>query len=307
MKALIFKGTVSLVLMASILSRTDIGLLIDTILSVDPLYLILAGTIYITAQGLSTYRWALLIPDGLRLPYGRLFSIYLVGMFFNNLLPTTIGGDVVRSYYLFKGSGSSGAATASVFIERYMGLTALFTILLISLILDSGGIAEGRVLLLAAVLIILFLFGSTAVWSRRIHGLLVKAMDRIGLHAPAGLMASFSSFIGLYKGDRALLLTTFLLSLAIQILGVFVFFTLSRGLGMDLSLLHFFILLPIATVISLLPISLAGIGVREGMFLYLFSSTGEPTSRILSLPILWFSMVLVVSLAGGVEYMRRGR
>lgn len=306
MRYTLLKGLVSLSLILILLNTTDLHLLVETISTIKPSSLISSLFLYLIAQAVSTYRWSLLIPEDVRIPFRRLFSLYLIGMFFNNLLPTSVGGDVVRSYYLFKNCGKGSVAVASVFMERYMGLTALFSILLLSLLLEGDIIRGTKVLPLSLLLFFLFLLGSLLLWNRRFHLYLADLLDRFRLQAIRELTESFTTSMNTYRNQAAIIGKTFLLSLLIQILGILVFFQLSKGIGMELPLLYFFLFIPIAIVMSMIPVSLAGIGVRDGMFVYLFSIAGEPPFKALSLSLTWFFMVLIISLSGGIEYIRRG-
>src|SRR5262245_39580918 len=77
----------------------------------------LSIAVYFVVQGLSAYRWHVLLkPQGVRVPYRKMAAFYFLGMYFNFFLPSTIGGDVFRIYYLNKETGRLSASTASVFL-----------------------------------------------------------------------------------------------------------------------------------------------------------------------------------------------
>ncbi len=298
------KGLVSLLLLSLLFQRVGVGSVIETIASMDPLYLLSSLLLYLLAQAISTYRWYLLIPDGDRLSYGRLFSLYLTGMFFNNLLPTSIGGDLVRSYYLFRDRGRGDIALASVFMDRYMGLVALSFLILLSLPLVPD--LSREVLLISLGTLLSVLVGSLFLWNVRVQKGVNLLLERMGLRALSDLYRSFSTALNLYRGKQGVILTTLFISLLVQVIGVSIFISLSRGLAIHVVPAYFFLFVPLAILGSMLPISLAGVGVREGIFVYLFSTLGVAPYKAMSLSLAWFSVVLSLSLIGGIEYIRKG-
>ncbi|TNF52087.1 flippase-like domain-containing protein, partial [bacterium] len=81
---------------------------------------------------ITTKRWSLFLPENIK--YSRLVSLYFIGYFFNTFLPGRIGGDIVKTFYLYRDTGKGGISIASVFLDRYMGLSAIIGISLIAFI-----------------------------------------------------------------------------------------------------------------------------------------------------------------------------
>src|SRR5262245_49323735 len=111
------KIAVSVGLIAYIFRKIDIAHLWDVMKQAKIAYLVAAIGIYFVVQTVSAYRWYILMkPLGIKVSYGTLLAYYLLGMYFNFFLPTAIGGDVARVYYLQKHTRSVGVATATVFL-----------------------------------------------------------------------------------------------------------------------------------------------------------------------------------------------
>jgi len=110
----------------------------------------------------------------------------------------------------------------------------------------------------------------------------------------------------LYKGEPQVLLKAFLISFVVQIKGVVIFYLISRGFGLNVSIGYFFMFVPIAVSISMIPISLSGLGLREGAFVYLFSKVGMTSAQALSISLAGFAIMVLLGLVGGVEYIRVG-
>ena len=118
------------------------------------LIFLLAFCLFIIAQTISTYRWKMLLhTERMNIHFYNLIAYYFIGMFFNLFMPTLVGGDVVRGYYLYKKSNKGSESVASIFVERLSGFFALMVIGLLSLIIGYSYINDKPiiVILLAAI------------------------------------------------------------------------------------------------------------------------------------------------------------
>ncbi|MDC4205462.1 MAG: lysylphosphatidylglycerol synthase transmembrane domain-containing protein [Candidatus Manganitrophus sp.] len=102
------KSIISLVILYALFLKIDISSLWEKMRSVHPGIVLLGACIFIGVQCVSTYRWSIILEKDVDIPYRNLLSIYFIGMFFNNFLPTMIGGDAVKGYYLYKVTGKGG-------------------------------------------------------------------------------------------------------------------------------------------------------------------------------------------------------
>jgi len=116
---LALKILVSISLLIFLFRKADIGNVWLLMQSMDFLLFMFVVFLYAVSQLISTYRWSLFLPNaGINILFLKLVSLYYIGMFFNIFLPTAVGGDVVKSYYLYKFSGRGGNSLASVFYPR---------------------------------------------------------------------------------------------------------------------------------------------------------------------------------------------
>ncbi|KAF0184555.1 MAG: membrane protein [Nitrospirae bacterium] len=303
------KLCVSAFLMALLLSRTSGEALLDTLRQVPPVAFAGAVACYLAAVVLSCLRWQMLIPQtvGLR----RLFSLYMVGSFFNTCLPGLVGGDAVKAYYLAAdlrsadsppkgnrvgdalqhGNAPYSVAFASVFMDRYIGLAGL-------LALGLFAYPFGREYL--ASLAIGWAFPAV------LAGFLAVSLSLMFLRLPGKVrfLATLSDYFHLYRSDRALLAKTFVYSLGIQLLGFIAVFWLAQGLGLGITLLQIAVFLPLIILLALLPVSISGLGVREGAFVFFFGAIGIASDKAMALSLLWFLSVVAAGLWGLVEYLR---
>ena len=110
----------------------------------------------------------------------------------------------------------------------------------------------------------------------------------------------------LYKGEPVVLLKAFGVSFIIQFMSITIFYLISKGLDMTVSIGYFFLFVPIAVTISMIPISLSGLGLREGAFVYLFTKVGATDAQALTVSLASFAVTVLLGLIGGIEYIRLG-
>lgn len=299
---ILLKAAISVAVLVYLLSKMRPEELVSVMSRLSPWAFIAAVALYLIASYVSALRWRLLIPH----PFttGRLFSLYIIGSFFNTCLPGTIGGDAVKAYYTGRElkeerlEGSAAVAVASVFMDRYMGLAALLFIPVVAMpsglpFLETipGGLPVKWLLPLGFCGFVVATF----------------ILFRIRIGGRVRFLLKVYEYLHYYRSQRELLLKAFLYSVLIQVMSILSVYLLARGMGLDLSFTALLIFIPLIVLISFLPLSLSGIGVREGAFAFFLGTIGIPTSAAVSLSLLWFLSVVAASLWGGVEYWRYRR
>ena len=304
---LILKIIVSLSILAFLFREADVGNVLSIILSMDfPLFL-LAVFLQVVAQTVYTYRWSLFLPNaGIDMPFLRLVSLYYIGMFFNIFLPTVVGGDVVKVYYLYRLSGKGGNSMASVFLDRFTGFFALVIIAFTSLLLGYKYVENTDVPFSVITLTVMFFLMALIIWNRSLHNWALLIISRIKMLGINEKIESLYNAVMLYKGEPRVLLKAVGTSFVVQVLSVTTFYVISKGLGMKVPIGYFFIFVPIAVTISMLPISLSGLGLREGAFVYLFTKVGATDAQALTVSLVYFAAMVLLGLIGGIEYVRLG-
>ncbi|MEW6739466.1 MAG: lysylphosphatidylglycerol synthase transmembrane domain-containing protein [Nitrospirota bacterium] len=293
------KLSVSTVLFYFLLSRIGIQTIINNIRMLSPETFIAAVGMYIAATYLSSRRWNLLIPQDVETK--RLFPLYMMGSFFNAYMPGIIGGDAVKAYYLSKvlkednsthtSQSSLSIAIASVFMDRYIGFSALLSISIIAFPFGFNYLEGTHVKWLMPMVLVAFISGSIIVFKFRL-GERVKFLFRI------------YEYFQIYSRKKGVLFKAFLYSVVIQISGIIAIYILSKGISLNISFLSLLIFVPIIILISFIPVSISGIGLREGAFVIFLGTIGVPSDLAMTLSILWFLSVVVASLWGLFEYLR---
>lgn len=277
-------------LVALLYSRLDLDAVAESLRQTRGSAWIFALATYLAAQLVSGYRWALINRAlGFGCGFWRAQQLAFSGMFFNLCLPTSIGGDVYKALALGDRPGTRAAATLSVFSDRAIGLVALMMI-------GAGGLWHARFgtspMLIAATLAILALVASPI--ARRAAGWAKVAPEKI--------REAIRSF-----GGRGLATQTLLLSLVVQFLNVLVVIQLARGMGIDLPARHFFVAVPGVILLSVLPLSISGVGLREGGLSLLLAQHGLSPEAGVGLGLAWFFVIVAASLTGGLVFALSGR
>jgi hypothetical protein len=302
----VIKICVSAAILYFLFSNMDMKSFWHTLISIKRANLALAIVMLLLIQMTSTYRWATILSKDATFRYTKLLSIYLIGMFFNNFLPTIIGGDLIKGYYLYRESGKGGLALASVFMDRYSGFTALMVITLVAVmfggsLLAGTGLSGFFVLLIGG-----YTCASLVIWVDSLHGWAMRLATKIHLYGINEKIDKFYRVLMGYKSHGRILAVAFGCSMIVQAGVIVIYIIIGNGLGIDIPALYYFLFIPLAAAASMLPISLAGLGVREGVFIYLFSKVGVPQEQALTLSLVFVIATTLISLVGGIEYVRLG-
>ncbi|MBI2882829.1 MAG: flippase-like domain-containing protein [Candidatus Methylomirabilis oxyfera] len=298
------KLIVSIGLLALLVSRTDLRAIGTLFRSLHIPIFFGSILLYLLAQLLSTIRWrCLLRAEKIYLPFWRLILLYFEGMFFNLMLPTAIGGDLVRGYQVSRLTERREASLASILVERLSGFAALTIIACIAIIPAythvndplviwlTAGSAAGMVALIASLL------------SDRLQVVFFRLLHGVGLGRFHDTVHRLYEAVQQYWTHRSTLLLALGLSLVLQSLVITIFYLISRALNLPVPFRYFFLFVPLISVISMLPISIAGLGLREGSAVYLFTKVGLDTAGALSLSLLWFAVTALCSGLGGIVFL----
>lgn len=315
---LILKLAVSITLIVVLVSRIGGQTILDNIRMSSPVAFLGAMACYLLASFLSSRRWRLLVPYGSGIR--NIFRMYMIGVFFNTYLPGIVGGDGVKAYYLSRQLKACKAvpddewcaqsddeslkelsyhenivSIASVFMDRYIGMSALLMISILALPFIFPHLAnhdlKWPVLTAIPLVFLTYVVSSLLIF-------------RFRLGEKLKFLYQFYLYFHFYRNRKDVLVKAFLYSLAIQILSISAVYILSEGLSLNLPFLTLVVFVPLIIMISFIPISISGLGIREGAFVVLLGILDVTPDRSLTLSLLWFLSVVAVSLWGLYEYLR---
>jgi len=301
------KWVVSAALIVWILTRTDLAAIIGALKSVDPRYV--AGAFLLIPLGLliGALRWRwLLAANGVHASIPFLVGSGCVASFVRLFLPSTIGGDAVRVYDSWRAGASKSLAFATIGVDRLLGLFALA-------LLASGAMAfnprvesipYARWLAFAAVAGLLamnawiFFVGP---WAPKP----VLAVWRLG---PAPIRRPFEKLfgaLGQFRGKHGALIKVFVFSVVLQLNVVAFYWLIARGLGLEITFGQMLAAAPIAVFVMLVPITINGIGLREGIWILLLGAYGFEDADAVALSWIELGLFVLFGLMGGLVYAAR--
>ena len=272
----------------------------------DPTWVVAAVVVLLTSHLLASYQWSRLLDvAGVQLPFWKVAAYYHVGLFFNNFLPANVGGDLARTLDVARSGSSRTTALSTVLLDRLIGTVALGGVAVVSTIpaIDHYHLAAayGGVLafFIAAVLML------RAVLEPRVLSALESVLAAVGMSRFSPALDALSARLAVFRGQRRLLLELFCVALIVQILRIGVHVLFARGLGLHVPTAYFFLFVPLLAVIVSLPISLNGIGVREGAGILLFGLVGLDRASAFALQFGTYLVAVGVSLIGGLVFLVR--
>jgi len=286
---LFLKLTVSSVLLYIILSRTGPEQVFSTLRGMNLSAFISAILLYLFAQFISTWRWKLLLPGTLRIK--KLFPLYMIGSFFNTILPGLIGGDAVKAFYLYQVTGRGSLTLSSIFMDRYLGFVMLTVICTIAFPFGYSYFQNSPVAWMLPFIVLSFIIASLLFFGLRL-GKRIK------------ILSEFYDYFHSYRNQKGIIVKALLISAFVQFSGILAVYILALGIGEHVPFLACLIFLPLIIMFAALPISISGIGIREGAFVLFFGLIGIRPDVATAISLSWFLANASGSLLGLIEYIR---
>lgn len=287
-----------------VLRQVDRESLIETVKGADKGLLALSFLIFFSTYILSLLRWEMLLKAlAIHLPLTRVIISFAGGVFFNLFLPSTIGGDLMRTLDLAAHTKRPREVLATVFLDRLSGYVGLVALTLVALAVGGRMIEDPMVLISVGIItgilavLLLLLFNKTAY--AKISALL--ASPNAGRLRDA--LQKLHHEIHYFRSHKAVIGQNLLLSFVIQCLGPLTFYCLARAIGIRIAPVYFFIFLPIIGAITLLPISIGGLGLRDVSTVVFFAKVGVEKHAAFAMSFLSFFFLLICGAAGGLIYV----
>jgi len=300
------KAIVSIGLLYLLFSRVDISRLWSVARQASLAWLGFALVLYLVMVLASAVRWGVLLrAQHVNLPFSFLTQSFLVATFFNNFLPSNIGGDVVRITDTAKAAGSKTLATTVVLIDRGIGLLGLALMAAIGAsLMTRMSVAPGPGVLWAG-------FGLGAIVAapallmpetatrllqplRVFHAQWVD--ERIG---------KLTYALTRFKETPAALAACFIGAILVQAVLVFFYVAIARSMQIPIGFAELAVIVPVSFIVQMVPVSMNGFGVREATFGFYFTQLGLPLESALLVSFVGAALIMVFSLSGGITYLRR--
>jgi uncharacterized membrane protein YbhN (UPF0104 family) len=305
------KCVVSVALLALLFSRIDVAQLWRSVRRASVPWLLVALAVYFVNVVASTWRWHLLLDaQDVHVRRRSLFGSFLVALFFNNFLPSNIGGDVIRIGDTAKAAGSKTLAATIVLVDRGLGLMGLVFVAAV-----GATIAESTRHVV------------TPIWPSWLWaGFLVGAAASVpAVLAPAGFgrmlqpltvfhpewvshrIDKVTAVLSRFHDRPAILAGCFGGAVFVQATIVVFYFIVAHALSLDMTFWDLAVIVPMSFVVQMLPISVNGFGIREATFAFYFTRIGQPLENALLVSLVPTALIMLFSLTGAAVYVSRRR
>jgi glycosyltransferase 2 family protein len=293
----VLRFTVSAAALALVLSRIDIGAAARVIGDVGALPMIAAFAAYVASQWISANRWDRVLESvGLDLDGGLAVKYYFIGMFFSLFAPSTIGGDLARVFYVRREGLDTTSATLSVVFDRVIGFVWLAAIAAVGLVISdtvdlpvqlerASCLAAGSMLTVGGVAVLL-------------------ARRRPSAYEGSGKILSGSWAL---LRDRAMLFRASALSLLVHGAQIVAAVALVTAIVPEVHWSYCVVFHPLVAILAAVPISIAGLGVREAGYVYFLATLGGASlENATAFALVWLAIVLAASALGAVVFFVAG-
>lgn len=299
----LIKAVISVGLIVLLLIHADLDRISDHLAALSLGWLLVAVLIKGTGILAGVIRWKLLL-DGqdLKFPVSHLGGAYLIGRFFGSFLPSTIGLDVYRTYFASVRTRQVAKCVAVTGVEKVIGLFALSTLALAAIPFGLRMVPDKWLMLMgiamcapigASALVLAWpgLFMRIAAWLKRRERKLSTGMARA------------AEAVGLFGRQRGRLVVATLLGLVVHAGTASMYIATARAVGVEIPASEILFIGPLMIAATLVPLSIAGIGVREGVYAFFLVPLGVPAETAVLLGFLGFLAGEVYSLAGGAFWL----
>ncbi|MDH3674083.1 MAG: flippase-like domain-containing protein [Anaerolineae bacterium] len=301
----LLKIVVSITLLVVIFASLEFDVFVAVVGRANPWLLLTALILILLGVVVRAYRWQILLNAiGVRVALGELTAIYFIGFLFNNLLPSGLGGDAMRMIELNRHTERGSDAVTSVIVDRYLGLLGLQAIALVALIFSWGAVPT----VVAYFTVVIFSAGLVAFFLLTNRPLYLSLRAKIGIFRKLTDIKMIGNLFESFQRYPLLALAqSFAVALLFNVLWIAANYLIGLALGAEATLAQYAVFIPITSLVLVIPISFAGLGVREGAYRELFGQVGVPAETAVAMALLIYIFGnFVTGLIGGVIYLLRG-
>jgi uncharacterized membrane protein YbhN (UPF0104 family) len=297
------RALIGLGLLGLLIWRLDPGQIARFLTDLEPLALAAAFLVQIAGKFVWTLRWQLILKSrGLDRTFSDLLSTLMISIFFSSFLPF-LGGDIVRGHMASRSREDRTLSYSVVFVERLVGLIVLssvaFLASLIGWMRGDSGLPDDVLLPVAGMSALVFVAGVTAFsWKDWI-----RPFSRISFLARH--VGQFERAMGVFDDSDRRRKWIVVNSLLLQLIGIWFHLACARAVGLTTPALSFYVIVPVSAFAALVPITLNGLGVREGILVGLLVAAGEAEARAGAFALLALLVTTSFAALGGLVYLAR--
>jgi glycosyltransferase 2 family protein len=300
----LFRLVSSAVLFYIALRQVDWGAVHGVFRNIDLRWLLLHLLVLAGERFVFSWKWQILLTvKGVVVSVWNLLVITLIGKFWGTFLPSSIGVDIVRGYYLYRERANGTVVASSLIFDKVMGLWSLLLLATIGLLVYGiviGGVNIGHVFV---GLMVLAAGSVYLLQTDRVRGWIENGLPRVfGRRVADIVIRVYHAFLA-YRGFPSVIAWSFVLSIILQLIRVLGVYAMARALDVEIPLAYYLVLVPVSMILIMLPLSVGGLGLREGVFVGLFAIAGMSKVDAFALGFATSLTDIAVSLLGGILYL----
>lgn len=296
----------SVALLAAVLSRAKLGEVGGVLAGSSLPWIGAAAVLLAIGPWVSALRWRTLIAvHGAPPTVFFLFRSYLYGIFLNNFFPSTVGADAFRALQVPRSCIPLSVSMVTVVVERIVGLVALLlmSLLFLPVVTERFHVTIPWIPLVAAALVAVPLLWHLIVSDRWLARLRGAASRRPWLVRPVALVDKVVTPLRGFLAAPGSLALALLLSVVIQVNVILFMICLARALHLEIPALALFGVIPLTRLVVSLPVTINGIGLREGSMVFFLAAWDIPSAAAVAMAWLDYGLVLVEGMLGWVIWV----
>ncbi|MDA2923257.1 flippase-like domain-containing protein [Acidobacteria bacterium AH-259-L09] len=301
---ILIKATITIALLSFLGYQMDLGRFVQILSSANLLFVLLATLVHIVSVFLLVLRWRMVLRNfDISIEFVPLTKITFIGYFFNLFLPSGIGGDFFRAYYLSKrkNRGMSTTLTTTI-LERSAGMCALLAIG--TFFAATHNIVVEGVPLFSVFLFVIALYalGNVVLFHSWTHQRISSFLRKRKLEQWEAKMELVYQGLNTLRNNKRTIVAALLLSLVIQFLAIIITWIAALAIEIQAPFRIFLIFVPLINLSIMVPVTIAGIGLQESLYYLLFSQIGLPAEMAVSLGVLARLVYILTAIPGGIIY-----
>ncbi len=273
---------------------------IQNMKNINPLYLILITILFFFYYLIFSLRWNFLLKaQKIEISKVRSYLYITISFFFNNFLPSGLGMDMIRSAYAGGKENFEKALGASI-MERILGMIGMMLIGITAIFSWKAKFAKLSILYIGLIILIILIY--YLLTSLKVSWLKEKLLSIKFLNLGDSIRKFYRAF-KIYKNKRRIILVGIGYSILVQVFIILINYFTAKGLVIPIPIFALLAYIPIITVISLIPITINGLGLREAAYVYFFCLLNITEGQAMSLSLVFFFTSVIASCAGGIVFI----
>jgi len=302
--SVLLRISISIILLVFLFSQVDKKVLFEVIRGANKPLLSIGLLIFFFNYLFCLIRWIILLKAAdIHLPLKRIVISFSGGVFFNLILPSTIGGDLMRSLDLAAHTKKPKEIVATVLLDRLSGYIGLVLMAVAALVVGWKMVRDNSIILSIGIISLLLVAILLVLFNNTIYSRINRFLGASGAGRIKEMIRSLHQEIHIFRSHRKMILKNIGLSLLVQLTSPLSFYFIALALNIKIGLIYFFVYLPIIGAITLLPISIGGLGLRDASTIFFFAKAGVTKDLAFAMSLISFVFVIFYGAIGGLIYV----